>query len=80
MTQEMTRHRYGDSSLWVLEENLGGTRAGRLLEHLDQHFGNGGEQLLLDLRSSSFIDSAGARALIAAFMSRIALPALAKIR
>lgn len=61
--QEMSRHRYGDTRLWVLERNLGGSRAGRLLEQLDQHFEQVSEHLLLDLRGASFIDSAGAEAL-----------------
>jgi hypothetical protein len=62
-TQEMSRHRYGDTRLWVLERNLGGSRAGRLLEQMDQHFEQVSGHLLLDLRGASFIDSAGAEAL-----------------
>lgn len=61
--EEMERYRYGDTSLWTVETHLGGTRAKRLLEHLELYFEEGGSGLLLDLRGAALIDSDGAAAL-----------------
>lgn len=61
--EEMERYRYGDTSLWTVEKHLGGSRAKRLLEHLELYFGEGGSGLLLDLRGAVLIDSDGAEAL-----------------
>jgi hypothetical protein len=54
---------YGDTDLWILQKNLEGTNARRVLRKIDLHFREGGGRLLVDLRRISLVDSAGAEAL-----------------
>ncbi len=61
--REMSRYQYGDTALWVIEKNIGGSRARLLGEQLNLYFNEGGHALLVDLRSAGFIDSLGAKTL-----------------
>ena len=60
MSGEVRRTRYGDTSLWTLRRNLGGTRARRLFEKVELHFSEERRPLVLDLREAGFVDSRGA--------------------
>ena len=57
---EIESCRYGSSALWILRDELAGSGARRLAKRADLFFRSGETSLLLDLRQTGPIDSAGA--------------------